>query len=333
MLLQLPRELRDQIYTCLFASTRFTFGKRPKSLITGKMMKPAPNGLAILRTCRQINQEAGDLWLRHVLFSFESSEYLLDKLSTLPSTTLSQIRHVRTGGRPLMLRPIGDIDDVSYRLVWVLKLLRGLRLDKLTVLGPSSGGMAYDTLDGLIRYGNGWRELRFITPNSTMIALPEFEMSMGYGYRRKRQPGTWDEVVRQRDGASSGASITVYRSTQSGVPGTVTNSRTRQIFEQKVSSQEDLETEDEELLKEPERGKELLVVVKRGRAADIAEQDRPPYNRNADLRRWAHGMTWAEIRHQCLSNLLGWLEDYLSEADEIDSYNDVDEYAWNPACS
>jgi hypothetical protein len=118
------------------------------SRITTKTMKPAPNALAILRTCRQINQEAGAFWLRHVLFNFERPEDLLDKLSILPPTTLSQIRHLRTSRRPLMLQPIGYDDDVYCRHVWALKLLPGLRLDRLTVLRSSRGEIGYDTLDG-----------------------------------------------------------------------------------------------------------------------------------------------------------------------------------------
>jgi hypothetical protein len=326
MFLQIPRELRDKIYSCLFASTRITFGKRYTSWIITKTMKPAPNALAILRTCRQINQEAGPLWLGHVLFNFENPEDLLDKLSTLPSITLSQIRHVRTSGRPLMLQPIGDEDDVYYRLVWALKLLPELRLDKLTVLGPSSGEVAYDTLEGLIKYGNGWRELHFITPNSTMLGFAKMDMFMADPYWRKPQPSTWDGIVRQRDGANSGASVTVYRSTQSDAPGTVTNPCTRQIFEQKLSSPEDLEkfgvTEDKELLEEKGKGKELLVVVKRGRAANIAEQHGPPYTLEGDIRQWAHGMTWAEIRRQCFDFLMDDDEDdeFRTEEDEDDDF-------------
>ena len=79
-------------------------------------MRPALNFLAILHVCRQINQEARPLWLGEILFSFEHIEDLLDKFSTLPSSILSQIRNVRTGGRPLMLQPIGGHDDVYYRL-------------------------------------------------------------------------------------------------------------------------------------------------------------------------------------------------------------------------
>jgi hypothetical protein len=336
-LLQLPRELRDQIYTCLFASIRLTFGKRATSRITTKTMKPATNALAILRACRQINQEAGPLWLGQILFSFENPEDLLDKLSALASTTLSQIRHVRTGGCPLMLQPIEDDDDVYYRLVWVLKLLPGLRLDKLTVLGYSGGEIAYDTLEGLIKHGTGWRELHFITPNSTMLGFGKRDMFMADPYWRKPQPSTWNEILLQRDGTNSGASATIYRSTQSDTPGAVTSPRTRQIFEQNVSSLEDLEnfgvTEDKELSAENEKGKELLVVVKRGRSANIVERDGPPYESEEDIRQWAHGMTWTEIRRQCIDFIMDEDEenDFHIEGDEeyeIDSYNQVDEYEW-----
>jgi hypothetical protein len=338
MFLQIPRELRDKIYFCLFGSTRITFGKRSTSRITTKTMKPAPNALAILRTCHQINQEAGALWLGHVLFNFENPEDLLDKLSTLPSVSLSQIRHIRTSGRPLMLQPPGYDDDVYYRLVSALKLLPGLRLDKLNVLGSSGGEVAYDTLEGLIKYGNGWRELHFIAPNSTMLGFAKMDMFMADPYWRKPQPSTWDEILRKRDGANSGASITIYRSTQSDAPGTVTNPCTRQIFEQKASSSEGQENfgviEDKELCGGEGKGKELLFIVKRGRAANIEEQDRPPYKLEGDIRQWAHGMSWAEIRRQCIDFLMDDDEDddFRTEEDEeveVDNYKMVDEYEWS----
>jgi hypothetical protein len=339
MLLQLPRELRDQIYTCLFTSTRLTFGERAISRIEAKTMKPTPNALAILRTCHQINQEARPLWLGQVLFCFENPEDLLDKLSALAPAILSQIRHVRTGGRPVMLQPIGDDDDVFYRLVWVLKLLPGLQLDKLTVLGFSSGEIAYYTLEGLAKHGTGWRELHFITPNSAMLGFGRRNIFMADPFWRRPQPGTWNDILFQRDGADSGASVTVYRATQSDVPGAVTNPRMRQIFEQKLSPLENLEnfglTEDNELLAENEKGKELLVILKRGRSANIVERDGPPYESEDDIRQWAHGMTWAEIRCQC-TDFVGSSEDeeddFLMGRDqehEVDSYDEIDEYEWN----
>lgn len=80
---------------------------------------------------------------------------MLDKLSCPPSTTLSQIRHVRVGGHPLVLQPIGADNVVYCRLTWVLKLLPGFYLGKFTVLGSRQAEIAYDTLEGLIKYGDG----------------------------------------------------------------------------------------------------------------------------------------------------------------------------------
>src|SRR5436190_19591143 len=58
MFLNLPPELRNQVYACLFASTTFVFGIKSTSIGT-KIMRPAPNSLAVLHTCRQVNHEAG----------------------------------------------------------------------------------------------------------------------------------------------------------------------------------------------------------------------------------------------------------------------------------
>ncbi|KAH8695187.1 hypothetical protein BGW36DRAFT_382259 [Talaromyces proteolyticus] len=338
MLLQLPGEIRNLIYSHLFTSTRLTFGKRSISRISTKRIKPTPNSLAVLRTCSLIKQEAGALWLGQVLFNFECVEDMLDKLSVLPSTTLSQIRHIRVSGRPLMLTPIGDDDDIHYRLVWALKLLPGLCLDTLSVLGLSRGEIAYDTLEGLVKYGNGWKELHFITPNSSMLGFKKLDMFMADPYWRKPQPSTWNDILIQRDGVDSGASITIYRSTRFDTPGTVVKPATRQLFEQKPPSPEDLETfgveEERQLLGINERGKELLVVVKRGHHAHTSEQDSPPYPLEQDIRQWANGLTWAEIRRQCIdfSQESDDDPDFIEEDEDVqvDRYNDVDEYAWNP---
>jgi hypothetical protein len=56
-LLQLPGELREQIYDFLFVSTRVTFGERSTGRIGRKTLKPASHSLALLRVCRQIYKE------------------------------------------------------------------------------------------------------------------------------------------------------------------------------------------------------------------------------------------------------------------------------------
>jgi hypothetical protein len=62
-------------------------------------------------------------------------------------------------------------DDIFHRLPWALKLLPGLQLDTLTVLGLSYGPRNYDTLNGLIQHGNGWKELHYISKDSTMLGF------------------------------------------------------------------------------------------------------------------------------------------------------------------
>lgn len=59
------------------------------------------------------------------------------------------------------------------------------------------------------------------------------------------------------------------------------------------------------------------MVVKRGHGVNIREQDTPPYNSMDDIRQWSHGMTWAEIRRQCI--------DFSIPMDDDDD-NDDDDY-------
>jgi hypothetical protein len=78
----------------------------------------------------------------------------------------------------------------------------------------------------------------------------------------------------------------------------------------------------------------LIVIVKRGRAANIAEQDGPAYPLEWDIRHWTHGMTWAEIRRQCIDYYFPDEDednDFLVEREEVelDDYKDVDEYEWS----
>lgn len=288
-----------------------------------KRIKPAPNSLAILRTCSQINQEARGLWLGQVLFKFECQEEMLDNLSALPSTTLSQIRHICVSGYSISLKPIGEDHPVTYSLVWVLKLLPALYLDTLTVIDSNSGAFSYDALGGLVKYGNGWKQLHFITPNSDMLGFQRLYLFTVDELWRKPQPSTWNKILMQQDGVDSGASVTIYRSIQPYAPGTVIKPENRQLFEQKPPPSDDLQMFGEELDGKLlcDGRKELLVVVSRGHHASILRQDSPPYM-DQDIRQWAHGFTWAEIRDQCY---------FLSESYETieaDRYNDIDEYAW-----
>ena len=304
-LLTLPRELRDEIYAWVLASTRITFGAKLEGnrSIEPTINKSRPCSLALLYTCKQIKGEIGLLWIGWVLFNFHSPESLLDILTGLPTTQVASIRHVRVNGRPVMLSL--PHDDVYYRLAWTLKLVSHLQLDTLTVLGGSasniSGGpgqVDYNTLDDLIAFGTGWKELQYITPNASILSFPKIER-FGQTYLRKPQPDAWRSVLYQRDGPESGASVIIYRS-RAPVPGSILNCRQRETFEQTIVQPQ---LEEFGLAKDPfldsssEQCKELLVVVKRGRDANIIEQvPKPPHDRNPDIRALALNMTWSQIR-------------------------------------
>jgi hypothetical protein len=105
--------------------------------------------------------------LRHVLFCFESAEAMLDKLTAVPQDTLAKIRHV--GVRLNMLSLNFHDTDWLFPPAAPFKLLPGLQLDQLTVLGCLNSVRNYEILNGLIKDSNGWKTLRYIAHNSEML--------------------------------------------------------------------------------------------------------------------------------------------------------------------
>ena len=158
-LLELPRELRNEIYSWVLASTRVTFGEMPgvDCGITPTINKSRLYSLALLYTCHQVKVEIGTNWIGWVLFNFQSPESLLDTLTGPPTAQVTAVRHIRVNGLPVMLSL--PHDDIYYRLAWTLKLVPHLQLDPLTVLGGGAHDISlcpaqvdYHTLDELIKY-------------------------------------------------------------------------------------------------------------------------------------------------------------------------------------
>lgn len=339
-LLRLPREIRDHIYHCLFTATRLASGEWPSS-IRLLMARPAPNSLAILLTCRQIFEEAKDLWIYRVLFDFTNVEAMLDKLSPLSPSTISKIRHVRVRFPTVLLevrRTYGEDgvyheDDVYYKLAWCLKLLPTLRLDILTFIKRSSPGRIYGIVEELIKHGDGWRELHILAGNSEMLGFPRCERFEPPD-QRKPQPSTWNKMLLKRDGKNSGGSVIVYRATQSDRVGRVLDPSKRQIFEQKLSLGEDLLDygiqEDPALMAPGERELELLVVVKRGPKVNILVQDEPPYS-DDDMRQWSGTMSWEEIRYHCIDHIPRIMDGEARRTTPLayDYYSNIDGFEWN----
>ncbi|KAF1935629.1 hypothetical protein EJ02DRAFT_506970 [Clathrospora elynae] len=332
-LLQLPRELRDKIYAAVFSSTRLTFGERRVTRISRKRIRTAPNALALLHVCPQLNTETRTMWIAQVQFSFEDPETMLDKLSKLDESTTSKIRHIRMSGQPLMIQPLDCDDDVYYRTASVLQLLPSLRLDTLTVLGCQPVEVAYQTLDDLIKRGNGWKELRFVSQDSAMLGYSVSEAQCSWDlveriYRRQPQPKAWKQVILARDGKRSGASVEVYRSTRRNAPGSVLDPQERERFQQ-LPHQDQLPTygftKEVGLVSGPEASREILVVVKRGRGADIAEKITPPFDEENDIRAWSDKMCWAQIK-----KATQWYpsDEEEDQESEVDKYSNIDDILW-----
>lgn len=206
-LLKLPGELRNIIYKLVFSSTRLSYGLPELAHYGPVCTKPARNSLSLLYTCRDIHQETCIMWINHVLFNFNSHEVMLLKVSKLPMTTMSELRHLRISGEPFYLDLEGfhGTQDVTA----LLQLFPNLRLETLTVLGSEELEVEYETLDTLINEGQGWKELRFISRDSF---LPSLRIESGpLPYVGQFQPQLWNEEILARDGKDSNASVCVYR--------------------------------------------------------------------------------------------------------------------------
>ncbi|KAK4170744.1 hypothetical protein QBC36DRAFT_341379 [Triangularia setosa] len=337
-LFRIPFELRDVIYSYLFTSTRLTFGLRVtsdnQSIIT---VQPSLHALALLCICRRVNAEIAKSWLSQVLFSFEDSKTMLDKLSILPFEELSLIRYVSVRGEPLHLTYLSK-SQVHHHLVGVIKLLPGLQLHRLTVFGGRGDKCQYRILDELVKYGNGWRELRFISHSSGMLGYAYycFDTALSNRYQRRPQPEYWQRVVEERDGAQSYPSVLVYRAKRASHRGDILRPQARELIQQSdaglpFGSSEYGAAEDPVLVSEGERGKELMVVVQRGQnGVNYVEKEDSPLLPGLDIRRDFPGKSWIEIRAVCIE---AWdTEDRTASQFVLDSYRDIDEYTWT-ACS
>ncbi|KAI1408623.1 hypothetical protein F5Y13DRAFT_171981 [Hypoxylon sp. FL1857] len=324
----------------VLSSTRISWGRwivRDADMEEVEIRK-APHNLALRQVCAQLTSEIGDWWLRLILFNFEAPETMLDVLTDLPRKTLSKIRHVRVRGDhvPIMWYR-GSGRERRYRLHSVVKLLPGLRLDELTVLGNLDPVDNYRTLNELIKEGDGWKKLRYISHNSEMLGYYDRDAGRSRIQARGRisEPAHWQSLLRSRDGEYPDHSVTLYRATIPYYIGAAVDEETREVVEQQLihrSGDEPVET----MTDDSEINKEVLVVVKRGTGADY-EVGADSRAVTRDIRRILYGREWSEIRVGSISDILGSYDlpfsyDRSEEFDVIDTvadvYTNVDEYVW-----
>ncbi|KKP03787.1 hypothetical protein THAR02_04117 [Trichoderma harzianum] len=356
LLMQLPRELRNYIYASLFSSTRFTSGERHDVDSVIFRFIPAPHGLALLLSCRRAYIEIGKSWVSQVLFCFESGRGMVDKLGDIPLETRSMIRHIRVSADLLAI----GYDDryVQYDTHQALKLLPGLKLDRLTVCSITPPETSYDILSRLVEHSDGWKELCYKSHASDFLGYKPDRHSEERGlFLREPQPGGWQRKLEGRDGSESGASVTIYQSNVSYMRDFdedlrfleefephVSNTGTWVKFTQALAPNQDIKdyqkVADRRLMVYGEIGKEMLVVVKRGRGVDYEEKEGSPYIKAGDIRAAFPGKTWGEIKacDDRIEDIIcqgishhredsDWDEEYM---DVMDVYTHVDDYVFPP---
>jgi hypothetical protein len=318
--MQLPQEIRDEIYANVFRSTRLAFGERYLGRSDGMRVLSSARGtmLALLRTCRRVKDEIGVSWLRQMLFQFEDPMSLMGKLTEMPIAVRKQIRHVRVLRHIMMVW--GDGGDRYYNAAQYLKLLPGLELDTLTIMDDYPDITSYEDLGVVIHYGDGWKELHYMSRTSGLLGFDD--------YVRQPQPSDWQNTLEQHDGQASHPSVLIYRATNNAAPGDVLHSVTREVLTQDTETFS--EGEDTSLTGPGGFEKELLVVVKRGAGVDYAVKEGSPYLPIGDIRVDHPGKTWEGIKARNDRYFQAERDDEDAFGDDgiVDTYSHVDEFTW-----
>ncbi|KAF2640944.1 hypothetical protein P280DRAFT_549718 [Massarina eburnea CBS 473.64] len=178
-LLRLPRELRDEIYSSLFNSTHLSYRRRDTSKAAIKAsvyITHTTNTLALLRTCRQINAETRDTWIKRVTFVFDDQHAAIQKLASLPTTTVSQIRKVLMFDNGISWH-LYDTNQGTWPNTLLLSMfisfIPGIHLDTLTIFDDRSRQPTMNLLQSWSTLSSGWRTLRFIRPDLECLYVGE----------------------------------------------------------------------------------------------------------------------------------------------------------------
>jgi hypothetical protein len=301
--LALPRELRKEIYTHLFTSTRLRFGARENANRSKVFVKPAAHALAILHVCRQTNLETRDLWPSLVFFDFLTIPAMMDKLIPLSLTTRRKLRYMRIQQSVYelyvtflqygcnVLRPNGWILAVD-----AFNLLKDLQLDVLTIVHNDSSFNVFH-VDELIQRGHGWKKLVILLKNSEALSHNIHRREAAEQNSKFNRPGKWHRAMQKRDGGDLGAEVRVYQSWSEDVGSIL-------LPDGRLLDRDDCRHEAWLMLSEYREGyfkKELMVVVTRGKNTEITlPHVFVPKGRLGWYTPTRRDPCWKEILEQCL---------------------------------
>lgn len=284
-LLTIPKELRLMIFEQLARSTVFHFQSS-----SDKIINRNAHHMAISQTCRQFHSEAGScLFLRHALLDCRGTEQVLDAFSAMTTDQLKSVRYLKFTGTPIVLHKGDDTDSTGlgieyslYSAQVVLQLLfPELRLHTLVFLDPHHGPsdwvlhsgrhfgdyQAYSQVTELVRYGNGWNQLHYVSANTGFLQTTN----------KLPQPSMWDSLIKTRDGQSSGASAEIFVTKKEfiAIDGAEQIPEMHESFDEAAFS-----AETERLLTEPDEElawyrnnkailkRSVVVSVRRGKGAE-----------------------------------------------------------------
>lgn len=343
--LQLPRELRDQIYKDIFETTRISYGEREDlrrcrrclvNMTSGRHhIVPKPHSLALLSICHQLHHETREIWMKYVLFNFHDARSMLNKLSSMPHL-IPKIRHLRLYGHPTLWYTSG-FGVPAYQNNSVFDLLGGLRLDSLIVVSDypdAHDDDAYETVMKLINFGSGWRELHYIVPAFKVL---EFMMNGTYKPRRGNFSSynspflvslpTWTNGLVPKDYPES-TTVETYWANEGVSVTSVIEPENRELYDRHPTSWDlqrfgDSEEDQIALTTRP-----LLIHVKRTDATQLPIED----SKAADMQQRFQSRMWKTRRYNLSTkwDTFDNMDDAIWPADELacitqvyDKYNDV----------
>ena len=222
------------------------------------------------------------------MFDFENTKDMVDYLSSIEETTLSQLRHVSVRAHPFPIYPAAPGDKTrsrTYNFDSVLPLFPGLQLSTFrvrdsyhhpgTLCTYFGHEKSYSDVEELIE-NDGFRNFIYVSIDDRFLKVyfdPKATLNT-----RHPQPSTWNKLLKKRDGESSGAGVEIIRLTKDGPINVKDEFETVQRSTRKV------------------RGDPIEVRVTRGKTADFAQSGKC-------VRDWNRGQydlfrkhSWEEIK-------------------------------------
>ncbi|KAL8691415.1 MAG: hypothetical protein Q9218_003351 [Villophora microphyllina] len=214
-ILQLPTEIRRQIYGYYFCTITLTY--------------PLLNHWLLTWLSRQGYDDALSAYYENVRFRFKHTYHFVEFASSLDHATLCRLRYISVKATPISIRLGPNASYYAFEFHPVLQLFPGLQLSVLEVqdirpqkVDQITRDMIYAEMGYLIR-SDGFRQLKY-TSRSVGWILPtshEHYPEDGHGEAttqsdRNVQPGKWDAVIKERDGGDSGAQVEAFRFQKGG---------------------------------------------------------------------------------------------------------------------